>query len=98
MIKVLTERRIPPGFDITDEAQVARHVRIAVDAMASLGGPVHWLCTYVTDDSLFGVTVFEDEAALVAFQRAAGIAGQEILARVVHRTLDPSMASPRTLA
>ena len=66
--------------------------------MASLGGPAHWLCTYVTDDSLFGVAVFEDEAALAAFQSAAGVAGQKIIARIVRRTLDPSMAAPRAPA
>jgi hypothetical protein len=96
MIKVLTERKIPPGFDTSDDAQVARHVRIAVDAMAALpGGPAHWLCTYVTEDSLFGVAVFEDEASVAAFQAAAGISGQQITARIVRRTLDPSLAAPR---
>jgi hypothetical protein len=52
MIKVMmTQRRIPPGFDTRDETQVARHARYAVDAMASLGGRMHWICTYITEDS-----------------------------------------------
>jgi len=73
MIKVLTQRSIPPGFDTRDETQVARHARYAVDAMASLGGRIHWICTYITEDSLFGVIVFETEEDLASYQRNAGI-------------------------
>lgn len=94
MIKVLTERKIPPGFDTDDAAQVARHARIAVDAMAATGRPIHWICTYVAGDSLFGLTVFEDEAAIADFQRAAGIGGQKITVRRVTRIIEPACAAP----
>ena len=93
MIKVLTERKIPPGFDTDDEAQVARHAWIAVDAMAATGRPIHWICTYVAGDSLFGVTVFPDEAAIGEFQRAAGITGQDITVRRITRVIEASSAA-----
>lgn len=95
MIKVLTERKIPPGFDTTDNAQAARHARIAVDALAAIGGPAHWVCTYVAGDSLFGVIVLEDEAALTRYQAAAGIASQPTIVRRITRVLEPAMAAPK---
>lgn len=94
MIKVLTERKIPPGFDTEDETQVSRHARIAVDAMAATGRPIHWICTYVAGDSLFGVTVFPDETAISEFQRAAGISGQDITVRRITRVIEASSAAP----
>ena len=65
MIKVLMERDLPAGFDVTDDAQAAWHARIAVDAVAASGGKMHWLCTYATDDrKLFGLVVVEDESVI----------------------------------
>jgi hypothetical protein len=93
MIKVMTERPIPAGFDPSDEAQVARHCRIAVDAFARLEGRAHWLTSYVTEDRLFGVVVLESEADLLVFQRASGMAGQSITVHRVRRQLDPSLAA-----
>ena len=92
MIKAMMERAIPPGFDPKDEAQVRRHCRIAVDAVARQGGRMHWLCSYVTEDKLFGIVVFEDESDLANYQRAAGIQGQDIKVHRIMRRLDPSLA------
>lgn len=93
MIKAIMERAMPPGFDPSDGDQVGHHCRIAVDAVARQGGRMHWLCTYVTEDKLFGVVVFEDEGDLANYQRAAGIQGQDIKVHKVVRLLDPSLAS-----
>ena len=93
MIKAMMERAIPPGFDTTDEGQVRRHCRIAVDAVARQGGRMHWLYSYVTEDKLFGIVVFETEADLSNYQRAAGIDGQEIKVHRIVRQLDPSLAN-----
>lgn len=95
MIKVLTQRRIPPGFDTRDEIQVARHARYAVDAMASLGGRMHWICTYITEDSLFGVIVLENEEDLANFQRNAGMSDQNIVVHRIARTIDASFAASK---
>jgi hypothetical protein len=92
MIKAMMERAIPPGFDPNDEAQVRRHCRIAVDAVARQGGRMHWLCSFVTEDKLFGIVVFENEGDLASYQRAAGIQGQEIKVHRIIRQLDPSLA------
>lgn len=92
MIKVITERPIPPGFDVTDDTQVRRHAQIAVDAMAAQGGRMHWICSYITEDKLFGVVVMEDEAVLKRFQDAAGMTGQSIKIHRVQRVIDAASA------
>jgi hypothetical protein len=92
MIKAMMERAIPPGFDPTDDVQVSRHCRIAVDAVARLGGRMHWLHSYVTEDKIFGVVVFEHEDDLVNYTRAAGTHGQDIKVHTIIRQLDPSLA------
>jgi len=53
---------------------------------------MHWLCSYVTEDKLFGIVVFENEGDLANYQRAAGIQGQEIQVHRIVRQLDPSLA------
>jgi hypothetical protein len=95
MIKVMTQRAIPPGFNTRDDAQVARHARYAVDAMASLRGRMHWVCTYITEDSLFGVIVLESEEDLAAFQKNAGMSGQNIVVHRITRTIDASFAAAK---
>ena len=95
MIKVLMERDLPPGFDVTDDAQAAWHARIAVDAVAASGGRMHWLCTYATEDrKLFGLVVVEDESVIADYVRRAGVSGGVKVHRVL-RVLDPSLAAPK---
>ena len=94
MIKVLMERDLPAGFDVTDDAQAAWHARIAVGAVAALRGRMRWLCTYATDDDkLFGLVVMEDQQVIDDYVRAAGISGSVKIHKVV-RVLDPSIAAP----
>ncbi|MCC8957881.1 hypothetical protein H8B02_31955 [Bradyrhizobium sp. Pear77] len=94
MIKLLIERDLPAGFDVTDDAQVARHARIALDAIIATQGRMHWLCTYATDDrKLFGLVVVESEEVIDAYVRNAGIASSVRIHRVL-RTLDPALAAP----
>ena len=51
----------------TDDAQAARHARIALDAIIATQGKMHWLCTYATDDrKLFGLVVVESEEVIDA--------------------------------
>lgn len=95
MIKALMQRSIPQGFDTSDEDHVARHARYAVDAMAAMGGRMHWICTYITQDSLFGVVVFENEADLADYQHRVGIAGQKITIHRITRTIDAGSAAPK---
>jgi hypothetical protein len=95
MIKVMTQRPIPPGFDTRDDTQVARHARYAVDAMAALGGRMHWICTFITQDTLFGVIVLESEEDLARFQENAGISGQNITVHRIARTIDASFAASK---
>jgi len=95
MIKVLIERDLPASFDVTDEAQAARHARIALDAINATQGAMHWLCTYATDDQkLFGLVVVENEGVIEDYVRNAGIGGNIRIHRVL-RTLDPSLAAAR---
>ena len=95
MIKVLMERDLPANFDVTDDAQAARHARIALDAVIATEGKMHWLCTYATDDrKLFGLVVVENEGVIDDFVRAAGIGGTLRIHRVL-RVLDPSLAAPK---
>jgi hypothetical protein len=94
MIKVLMERDLPPGFDIGDDMQAAWHARIAVDAAAAMGGRMHWLCTYATEDrKLFGLVVVEDEQVIADWSKRAGVAAGIKVHKVV-RVLDPAMAGP----
>src|SRR5882724_6339856 len=71
MIEVLTQRPILPGFDTGDDDQVARQARNVIAAMAAVGVRMHWIRTYVTEDSVFGVVVFEREGDLKAFRLSA---------------------------
>jgi hypothetical protein len=95
MIKVLMQRPIPTGFDTRDDDQVARHARYAVDGMAALGGRMHWICTYITENSLFGVIVFENEHDLAEYQRKARISEQKITVHRIIRTIDAAWAAPK---
>lgn len=92
MIMMMTERPLPQGFDPADEALMGRHCRIAIDSMAKLGGRMHWVCSYVTEDAIVGVTFVESEADMAAFQAAAGIQDQPIRVSRVLRRLDPGLA------
>lgn len=92
MLMMMTERPIPPGVDFSDEAQVRLHARIAVDSMARLGGRMQWICSYVTEEKVVGLTFVESEADMAAFQRAAGIQDQPIKVSRVVRRLDPGLA------
>ena len=92
MLMMMTERPIPSGVDFTDEAQARLHCRIAVDSMARLGGRMQWICSYVTDETIVGLTFVESEADMAAFQRAAGIQDQPIKVSRVVRRLDPGLA------
>ena len=56
--------------------------------MALLKGRMRWLCTFVTEDKLFGVVVFEEHEDLTEHQRAAGLHGQTIRIRRVARQLE----------
>ena len=93
MIKVIMERPIPAGFDVGDDAEVARHCRIAVDAMAKLGGSIHWICSYVTEDTLFGVVVVDSEETLARFHEGAGMTGQTIRIHRIKRVIDAAEAA-----
>ena len=96
MIKVLMERDMPPNFDPRDEAQAARHARIALDAIVSTKGKMHWLCTYATDDrKLFGLVVVESEDVIADYVKQAGI-GSAIKVHRVVRILDPALAEDKT--
>jgi hypothetical protein len=93
MLKVLMERDLPAGVDITDDDQAAWHARIALNAMTASQGRMHWLCTYATEDrKLFGLVVVESEAVIHDYIRRAGIQGEVKLHTVV-RTLDPAHAA-----
>ncbi|KJC35694.1 hypothetical protein UP09_31250 [Bradyrhizobium sp. LTSP885] len=95
MIKLLIERDLPENFDVTDDAQAARHARIALDAIVATQGKMHWLCTYATDDrKLFGLVVVESEEVIDAYVRNAGIGSSVQIHRVL-RTLDPALAADR---
>jgi hypothetical protein len=98
MIKVLMERDLPVGFNVADDAQAARHARIALDAITATQGKMHWLCTYATDDQkLFGLVVVENEQVIEDYVRNAGIESNLKIHRVV-RVLDPSIASAKVLS
>jgi hypothetical protein len=76
MMKILMERDLPSGFDVTDDAQAAWYARIALNAVIASKGKMHWLCTYATDDrKLFGLVVVENEQVIDEFVRNAGIGG-----------------------
>ena len=89
MIEVLTQRPILPGFDTGDDEQIARHARSAVTAMAAVGVRMHWIRTYVTDDSLFGVVGFESEGDLKAFRLSSVIPALKMSVHRIARTIDP---------
>lgn len=91
MIKLMMERKIPPGLDISDPETLARHARIALDAHSAAG--THWLTTYIAGDRFFGVIAVEDEAQVEAYKAAAGIADQAVRVHRVVRQIDPSDAA-----
>jgi hypothetical protein len=98
MIKVLMERELPEGFDVKNDEQAAWHARVAADAVATLDGRMHWLCTFATEDrKLFSIVVVEDMQAIEEYVKRAGITAQ-IKIRNVLRVLDPSDAGPPGMA
>lgn len=95
MMNVLMERELPASFDVADDAQAARHARIAVDAIASLGGKMRWICTYATESGkLFGLVEVEDQATIDEYVRRAGIGGVVKVHKVL-RKLDATIAAPK---
>jgi hypothetical protein len=90
MIEVLTQRPILPGFDTGDDEQVARHARNVTTAMAAVGVRMHWIRTYMTEDSMFGVVAFESEGDLKAFRLSAGSPALRVSVHRITRTIDPS--------
>ena len=95
MIKVLMERDMPANFDPRDDAQAARHARIALDAITATKGKMHWLCTCATDDQkLFGLVVVESEDVIADYVKQAGINSAFKVHRVT-RLLDPAPAAPK---
>jgi hypothetical protein len=94
MIKVLMERAIPPGFDTSNDAQVAQHARYAVDGFAALAGKASWIQTYITQDKLFGVAVFETEADIAAYRERVGTSGQNVTIHRITRVIDAASAAP----
>ena len=62
------------------------------DAMGAVGVQMHWIRTYITEDSLFGVVAFESEGDLRAFRLSAGM---RIAVHRITRTIDPSLAGPK---
>jgi hypothetical protein len=93
MIKLLVERDRPPSFDLTNDAEVARHCRISVNAIAELAGRYHWLCTYATQDKLFGVIVVEDESVYDEWLAKTNAYKAGLNVRRIVRMLDPSLAA-----
>jgi hypothetical protein len=92
MIKLLVERDRPPTFDLLNEAEVARHARISVNAIAELAGRYHWLCTYATADKLFSVIVVDNEATCDAWLEKTNAYKAGLKVRRIVRILDPSLA------
>lgn len=90
MIKLMMERKIPLGLDMSDPATIARHARIALDGHRAAG--TQWLTTYITGDRFFGVIAVEDEAQVQAYRTAAGIADQTTILHRIARQIDPSDA------
>jgi hypothetical protein len=92
MIKVLMQRAVPPGFDTSDDAQLAQHARYATDAFARIGGGAHWITSYIADGTIFSIVVFPTEADVERFRAAAGITDQTSVIRRITRTFDSSFA------
>ena len=89
------ERDMPANFDPADDAQAARHARIALDAITATAGKMHWLCTYATDErKLFGLVVVESEDVIADYVKRAGI-DSSIKVHRVTRVLDPALAAPK---
>ena len=95
MIEVLTQRPILPGIDTCDDDQVARHARGAVNAMAAVGVQMHWVRTYITEDSVFGVVAFESEGDLRAFRLSPAISALKLAVHRITGTFDPSLTGPK---
>ena len=89
------ERAIPPGFDTSDDGQVAQHARYAVDGFAALAGRGAWIETYITEDKLFGVAVFETEADIAAYRARVGTTAQQVTIHRIKRIIDAASAAPR---
>jgi hypothetical protein len=92
MIKLLVERDRPPSFDLSDDKEVARHVRISVNAIAELAGRYHWLCTYATEEKLFSVIVVDDETTYEEWVKRTNAYTAGLKVRRIVRILDPSLA------
>ncbi len=90
MIEVLTQRPIPPGFDIGDDELVRRHAGQVEKHMAAVSVKMHWMRTYVTEDSIFGVVAFDSEGDLKAFRLSPAIPALRISVHRITRTIDPS--------
>lgn len=87
MPKFIVERTVPGFGSLPPEKvnDVANRVRIALN---SIGGRVHWLETFVTQDKLFTILIAPDEAIIREYSKVANLAVDKI--HLVKSVLDYS--------
>lgn len=93
MLTFMTERPIPPRFDVADPENVALHARWAVDAYRQVGA--FWLGGVVTEDAMFSLVCAEGAEDLQTYRRSLGIAEEDMRVRRVVRPLGPYFALPQ---
>ncbi len=86
------QRAVPPGFDPSDDARLARHARYAVDALMRISGGAHRVTSCIADGTIFSVVVLPAEEDVERYRAAAGIADQTSIVRRISRVFDASFA------
>ena len=92
MKRYIIERELP-GVGSMNAAQLCRTAATSNDAIASLGGKVQWIQSYVAADKTFCVYLADSETAIHEHARISGFPASKVTE--IRTVIDPVTASER---
>jgi Protein of unknown function (DUF4242) len=95
MPKYVIERGIPGAGELNAD-QLADIAASSNDVIADLGGDLHWVHSYVTDDKLYCVYMAPDPERLYEHARCGGFPADSVAE--VQAMFDPTTAKARVAA
>ena len=85
MLKFIVERTVPEIGDLPPE-KLAQLSTLARAALASLGGRVQWLESFITQNKIYSILTAPDEATVRQYSKLTNLPGDHIY--VVKRVVD----------
>ncbi|MDG0817837.1 DUF4242 domain-containing protein [Bdellovibrio svalbardensis] len=87
MPKYVIERKVP-GVGLSTQDQIQKMAQISNDALRKLGGEVHWIESFFTDDAIFCIYVAPNEELVRKHAQLAGFPADRIIK--VDTVVDPA--------